>query len=222
MLEEANWSEVEDDLTKPRSLEKKMSKSARPDNHFYNSDFYNLAYLSMEKRYTSSLTKHYAARLEKRFLHSRDRTDGKEYEFSFADFSRLSLNDIKDMYLLKVQGKRHHLKLEYEIDFINALLLYIRRVVIKNRIKDTQLDTIHDHWNRKGSVYLNKYDVKSLMLHEEVHKFCDGTLVKVQDNLENILKENRLGPENVNLDGKDGPRMTSRGRRLCLKQLRRH
>ncbi|GJR48278.1 hypothetical protein Tco_1316381 [Tanacetum coccineum] len=49
--EEANLSEVEDDLTKPRSLEKKMSKSGRPDNHFYNSDFYNLAYLSMEKRW---------------------------------------------------------------------------------------------------------------------------------------------------------------------------
>ncbi|GKE36843.1 hypothetical protein Tco_1460248 [Tanacetum coccineum] len=53
------------------------------------------------------------------------RTDGKEYEFSFADFSRLGLNDIEYMYLLKVQGKLHHLKLEYEIDFISALLLYI-------------------------------------------------------------------------------------------------
>ncbi|GKD86836.1 hypothetical protein Tco_1357990 [Tanacetum coccineum] len=67
------------------------------------------------------------------------RIDGKEYEFSYADFSRLSLNDIEDMYLLKVQGKLHHLKLEYDI---NALLLYIQRVVIKNRIEDTQTNAL--------------------------------------------------------------------------------
>ncbi|GJS41089.1 hypothetical protein Tco_0566132 [Tanacetum coccineum] len=69
-----------------------------------------------------------------------NRTDNKEYEFSYANLSRLSLNDIEDMYLVKVQGKLHHLKLEFEIDFINSLILYIKRVVIKNRIKDTHLD----------------------------------------------------------------------------------
>ncbi|GKB27907.1 hypothetical protein Tco_0867308 [Tanacetum coccineum] len=64
------------------------------------------------------------------------RTNNKEYEFNYADLSRLGLNDMEGMYFLKVQGKPHHRKLEFEIDFINALLLYIRRVVIKNRIKD--------------------------------------------------------------------------------------
>ncbi|GJT99545.1 hypothetical protein Tco_1109884 [Tanacetum coccineum] len=52
---------------------------------------------------------------------------------------RLSLNDVEDMYLLKVQDMLHHLKLDFEIDFINALLLYIRRMVIQNWIKDLQL-----------------------------------------------------------------------------------
>ncbi|GJZ14483.1 hypothetical protein Tco_0550160 [Tanacetum coccineum] len=61
MSDEAKWSDGEDDLTKPRYLEKKMSKSAKPDSHFYNSDFYYLAYISVEKMYTLSLTKHYAA-----------------------------------------------------------------------------------------------------------------------------------------------------------------
>nr|GEW72958.1 hypothetical protein [Tanacetum cinerariifolium] len=65
------------------------------------------------------------------------RTYNKEYEFSYAALSRLSLNDIEDMYLLKVQGKLHHLKLEFEIDFINALILYNRKVMIKNMIEDT-------------------------------------------------------------------------------------
>ncbi|GJX56370.1 hypothetical protein Tco_0286267 [Tanacetum coccineum] len=37
------------------------------------------------------------------------RSDQKEYTFSYADLHRLNLNDIEDMYLLKVQDKLHHL-----------------------------------------------------------------------------------------------------------------
>ncbi|GJY72722.1 P-loop containing nucleoside triphosphate hydrolase, partial [Tanacetum coccineum] len=64
----------------------------------------------------------------------------KDFFKAEIDLPRLSLNDFKDMYLLKVQGKRHHLKLDFKMDFINALLLYIRRFVIKkNKVKDIQL-----------------------------------------------------------------------------------
>nr|GEV45339.1 hypothetical protein [Tanacetum cinerariifolium] len=155
------------------------------------------------------------------------RTNNKEYEFSYANLSRVNLNDIEDMYLLKVQGKLHHLKLEFKIDFINALLLYTRRVVIKNMIEDTQLGvesyqrTLNltkpkFHFSRidhkipykktrteKGVVYPNKYDVKSLMHCDEVHKFYDDTILKVKDRLLKMLKENRLGRGNVKLKGRE-------------------
>ncbi|GJT08558.1 hypothetical protein Tco_0843020, partial [Tanacetum coccineum] len=36
-------------------------------------------------------------------------SDDKEYEFSYADLPRLSVNDVEDMYLLQVQHKLHHL-----------------------------------------------------------------------------------------------------------------
>ncbi|GJW41352.1 hypothetical protein Tco_0067197 [Tanacetum coccineum] len=279
VLEEAQWSDGDNDLTKPRSFEKLMSKIAKPNSCFYNSDFYYLVYVSMEKKYTSPLTKHHSARyyiegiedmisdrwskevhlyhvnapngihhwddMRKDFFKAEmgnrsthkvysgkriitavsvdvkmkwgydfltsikvKRIDNKEYEFSYKDLSRLSLNDIEDMYLLKVQGKLHHLKLDYEIDFINALLLYIRRVVIKNRIKDIQLGIDHKipyttTGTENGVVYLNKYDVKSLMQSKEVHEFCDGTLLKVQDNLLKMLNENKLGHGNVKLEGSE-------------------
>nr|GEU41943.1 hypothetical protein [Tanacetum cinerariifolium] len=127
------------------------------------------------------------------------RIDKKEYEFCYADLPRLNLNYIEDMYLLKVQGKLHHLKLEFKIDFINALLLYIRRDVIKNKIEDVQLGvesyqrtlnltkpkfyfsgidqkvSYTTSGTEKGVVYLNKHDIKSFMKLDEVHKFCDGT-----------------------------------------------
>nr|GEV25515.1 hypothetical protein [Tanacetum cinerariifolium] len=50
------------DVSKPRSFECHMSKSSKPYPSFYNNDFYYLFYLSTEEKYTTSLTKHYAAR----------------------------------------------------------------------------------------------------------------------------------------------------------------
>ncbi|GJV89814.1 hypothetical protein Tco_1533752 [Tanacetum coccineum] len=67
------------------------------------------------------------------------RSDDKEYKFSYADLPRLSLNDVEDLYLFQVQDKLHHLPLEFMKDFSNALLLFIRRVVIQNRVEDIQL-----------------------------------------------------------------------------------
>ncbi|GKF25925.1 hypothetical protein Tco_0081819 [Tanacetum coccineum] len=67
------------------------------------------------------------------------RSDDKEYEFSYADLPRLSVNDVEDMYLLQVQDKLHHLPLEFVKDFNNALLMFIRRTVIMNMVEDIQL-----------------------------------------------------------------------------------
>nr|GEV53656.1 hypothetical protein [Tanacetum cinerariifolium] len=58
------------------------------------------------------------------------RLDDKEYEFSYADLPRLSVNDVEDMYLLQVQDKLHHLPLEFMKDLNNALLMFIRRTVV--------------------------------------------------------------------------------------------
>ncbi|GKA89055.1 hypothetical protein Tco_0810867 [Tanacetum coccineum] len=66
-------------------------------------------------------------------------SNDKEYEFNYSDLPRLSVNDVEDTYLLQVQDKLHHLPLEFVKDFNNALLMFIRRTVIKNRVEDIQL-----------------------------------------------------------------------------------
>ncbi|GJT88419.1 hypothetical protein Tco_1070136 [Tanacetum coccineum] len=154
VVSEAQWNNDEGDVSKPRSFERHMSISSKPHPNFYNNDLYYLIYFSTEEKYTTSLTKHYAARYHiqvvrvviKRkpgygFLSSIvvRRSDKQEYTFSYADLPKLSLNDIEDMYQLKVQDKTHHLHLEDERDSNNALLLFIRRTVIKNRVEDLQL-----------------------------------------------------------------------------------
>ncbi|GJU20328.1 hypothetical protein Tco_1153670 [Tanacetum coccineum] len=53
--------------------------------------------------------------------------------------NRLNQNNIKDLYLLKIQDKKQNIGGIGEYDLIKALRLYIRRNIIKNRVKDAQL-----------------------------------------------------------------------------------
>ncbi|GJT36266.1 hypothetical protein Tco_0926685 [Tanacetum coccineum] len=117
------------------------------------------------------------------------RADKKEYMLVEADFPRLNQNDIKDLYLLKIQDKIHHIDGVDEFDLINALQLYIRRIVIKKRVKDAQLRVK----SYKKKLKLTKPYQKLLMRVDELHKFSDGTLNKVYNKLEVMLRDNRLG-----------------------------
>ncbi|GJS46059.1 hypothetical protein Tco_0596180 [Tanacetum coccineum] len=188
---------------------------------------------STEEKYTTSITKHYATRYYKEGIKDRipkrwikevrryhfealnvRRSDDKEYEFSYADLPRLSVNDVEDMYLLQVQDKLHHLPLEFVKDFNISLLMVIRRTVIKNRVEDIQLGL--ESYQRtlnltkpimffkgidqripftmaathKGVAYLNQYNIKSLMKLSEVKKFSDGTLSSKEmlKKIDEILK----------------------------------
>ncbi|GJR13647.1 hypothetical protein Tco_0796299 [Tanacetum coccineum] len=60
----------------------------------------------------------------------------KEYMFKEADFPTLHLNDIEDMFLLYYQNKLHHLDGNVQTDLAAALWFFIRRTIIKHRVKD--------------------------------------------------------------------------------------
>nr|GEU43450.1 hypothetical protein [Tanacetum cinerariifolium] len=60
----------------------------------------------------------------------------------------------------------------------------IKRTVIKNMIKDIQL--------RSGKLSKNSQPHQTHNL-SEVMKFCDGTLVKIQENLIDMMSKNKLG-----------------------------
>ncbi|GKC02039.1 hypothetical protein Tco_0993649 [Tanacetum coccineum] len=171
------------------------------------------------------------------------RSDDKEYEFSYADLPRLNMNNVEYMYLLQVQDKLHHLLLEFMKDFNNALLMFIRRTVIKNRVEYIQLGV--ESYQRtlnltkptmffegidqkipftmtamhKGVVYLNQYNIKSLTNLSEVKKFNDGTLVKIQENLIDMLSKNKLDSGNKRLKGKDWTDYDVRSSREMLKKI---
>ncbi|GJU50910.1 hypothetical protein Tco_1220465 [Tanacetum coccineum] len=63
------------------------------------------------------------------------REDGNTYVFSEADYKKLHLNDIEDLYLKKIHSIFEHLK----VSIMDSLLIFIRRVVIKFRVEDLHL-----------------------------------------------------------------------------------
>nr|GEW45349.1 hypothetical protein [Tanacetum cinerariifolium] len=67
------------------------------------------------------------------------RADYKEYRISEADFRNLHSNDFEDLYLLHLQGKLNHLSGADKVHLFNAVNLWIRKIVIKQRVEDLQL-----------------------------------------------------------------------------------
>ncbi|GJS62611.1 hypothetical protein Tco_0657395 [Tanacetum coccineum] len=67
------------------------------------------------------------------------RADNVLYRFNEGDFPRLGINDIEDMLILVVQNWLSNLLGDDVADFVIALRMYTRSLVIQNRIEDLQL-----------------------------------------------------------------------------------
>nr|GFC06358.1 hypothetical protein [Tanacetum cinerariifolium] len=94
------------------------------------------------------------------------RSDDKEYEFSYAELPRL----------------------KFVKDINNALLMFIRRTMIKNKLS-------------------------------EMKTFNDGTLVKIQENLIDMLSKNKLGSDNKRLKVRDSTDYDVKSSREMLKKI---
>nr|GFA34744.1 hypothetical protein [Tanacetum cinerariifolium] len=67
------------------------------------------------------------------------RSDQQLYKFKEGDFVDLHLNDIEDMLLLAVQHKLFHLDESVIVEFIVALRMFTRSLILKRRVEDLQL-----------------------------------------------------------------------------------
>ncbi|GJV16091.1 hypothetical protein Tco_1361414 [Tanacetum coccineum] len=131
------------------------SRKTIPTRYLFNHELEYFRHGNKEKKYALLVTKVKAARYEQEgieeliphlwspSIHKYDinaeLAGQKEYTFAEAGFLRLDQNDIEDLYLLKIQDKIHNIDGVDEFDLINALQLYIRRIMIKKRVEDAQL-----------------------------------------------------------------------------------
>ena len=112
------------------------------------------------------------------------------------------------MYLEKVQGRMCGFETDTQYNFISSLLLYIRWLIVQERVEYLQLGV--ESYQQKinltkpqlsiqgieqmsqytliqkpsfGFTYLNNKKKLSFMRLDELHKFCDTTLKTVRDGL---------------------------------------
>ncbi|GJX02889.1 hypothetical protein Tco_0188805 [Tanacetum coccineum] len=144
------------------------------------------------------------------------RADYQEYKISEKDFKNLHPNDFEDLFLLNIQEKLNHLPKTDKTSLHTAVNMWIRNLVIKNRVGDLQLgiesyqtkiNLERPNWDAadyyfkedytivpkpRAVVYRDRNDQRKLMRLNELHKFSDGTLTRVMEKLDHMVKDFHL------------------------------
>ncbi|GJU21712.1 hypothetical protein Tco_1155054, partial [Tanacetum coccineum] len=131
------------------------------------------------------------------------RADYQEYKISEKDFRNLHPNDFEDLFLLNIQEKLNHLPKTDKTSLHTALNMWIRNLVIRNRMGDLQLgiksyqtkiNLERPNWDAayyyfkedytivpkpRVIIYRDRNDQRKLMRLNELHKFSDGTLTRL-------------------------------------------
>ncbi|GJW48089.1 putative reverse transcriptase domain-containing protein [Tanacetum coccineum] len=144
------------------------------------------------------------------------RADYQEYKISEKDFKNLHPNDFEDLFLLNIQEKLNHLPKTDKTSLHTAVNMWIRNLVIRNRVGDLQLgiesyqtkiNLERPNWDAadyyfkedytivpkpRAVVYKDRNDQRKLMRLNELHKFSDGTLTRVMEKLDHMVKDFHL------------------------------
>ncbi|GJT40058.1 hypothetical protein Tco_0939923 [Tanacetum coccineum] len=140
------------------------------------------------------------------------RADNVLYRFKEGDFPRLRINDIEDMLILVVQNRLTNLLGDDIADFVMALRMFTRSLVIQKRVKDLQLgvesyqkkinvtkpDTTRpdlrerhlytQYKDPQGFISVDDYKRNRLIRSDELYKFSDGTLTRLLSSPKDITK----------------------------------
>ncbi|GJR08790.1 hypothetical protein Tco_0791442 [Tanacetum coccineum] len=152
------------------------------------------------------------------------RADYQEYKISEKDFRNLHPNDFEDLFLLNIQEKLNHLPKTDKTSLHTAVNMWIRNLVIRNRVGDLQLgiesyqtkiNLERPNWDAadyyfkedytivpkpRAVVYRDRNDQRKLMRLNELHKFSDGTLTRVMEKLDQMVKDFHLFEYNKGME----------------------
>nr|GEW85253.1 hypothetical protein [Tanacetum cinerariifolium] len=122
-------------------------------------------------------------------------------------------NDFEDLYILNLQGKLNHLSRADKVHLSIAVNLWIRNIVIRKCVEYLQLDIesyqmklnlTQPRWDATDFLFKEDYTIvhklrviiyrdrnnqKKMMRETEVHKFSNGTLTRILENLDYMVKD---------------------------------
>ncbi|GJS83621.1 hypothetical protein Tco_0750162, partial [Tanacetum coccineum] len=216
------------DVGKPLPLGGPHGQVTIQPQFFFNKDLEYLVSGIQERRNALSISKLKAAyypdfRLEELVLSLWIESE-QEYDISaaYVDFKNLYPNDFKDLYLLHLQGKLNHLSGADKVQLFNVVNLCIRNIVIRKHVEDLQLEIesyqmtlnlTQSDWDTsdflfkedytivsKSRVYKDINDQKMMMRETKVHKFSDGTLTRILEKLNQMVKDFKLFRYNPSME----------------------
>ncbi|GJV60649.1 hypothetical protein Tco_1466749 [Tanacetum coccineum] len=167
------------DLSKPLLLQEHQGRQIIAVDYFFNNDLEYLKSSDPTNTYTTSITKIKATWYE-------IFEDSWCEKCEEGDFVNLHLNDIEVMLLLSVQHKLFHLNNSDIVDLTVALRMFTRSLIVKRRVEDLQLGV-------ERVVNEDQNQQKRVMRADELYKFSDGTLLKVQDKLPHRVRDFQQG-----------------------------
>ncbi|GJZ09603.1 hypothetical protein Tco_0543886 [Tanacetum coccineum] len=117
------------------------------------------------------------------------RADYQEYKISEKDFKNLHPNDFKNLFLLNIQEKLNHLPKTDTSSLHMAI-----------NLERPNWDAADYYFKEdytivpkpRAVVYRDRNDQRKLMRLNELHKFSDGTLTRVMEKLDHMVKDFHL------------------------------
>ncbi|GJZ06770.1 hypothetical protein Tco_0540563 [Tanacetum coccineum] len=152
--------------------------------------------------------------------------DYLEQKIAESNFKNLHPNDFEDLYLLHLQGKLNHLSSSDKVHLFNVVNLWIRNLVIRQRVEDLQLDIksyqskfnlTEPGWGAldflfkedykiiskpRAVIYIDTNNQKRMMREMKIHKFSDGTLIRVLEKLNHMVTDFQLFKFNPGIEYK--------------------
>ncbi|GJW76426.1 hypothetical protein Tco_0138108 [Tanacetum coccineum] len=142
------------------------------------------------------------------------------------DFKSIHPNDFQDLNILHIQGKLDHLPKQDKVHLHNAVSLWTKNIVIRKRVEDlqlgiesyqTKLNLEQPNWDAydfpfkedyiivfkpRVVIYRDRDDNRKMMRINEVHKFSDGTLTRIKEKLDFMVKYVKLFKFNKGMENK--------------------
>ncbi|GKB09441.1 hypothetical protein Tco_0837753 [Tanacetum coccineum] len=138
----------------------------------------------------------------------------------------LGFADFEDLNILHIQGKLDHLPKQDKVNLHNAVSLWTRNIVIRKRVEDlqlgiesyqTKLNLEQPNWDASDFPFKEDYTIvfkpraviyetgminRKMMRIDEVHKFSDGTLTRIKEKLDFMVKDFKLFKFNKGMENR--------------------
>ncbi|GJU34603.1 hypothetical protein Tco_1182957 [Tanacetum coccineum] len=123
--------------------------------------------------------------------------DYQEYKISEKDFKNLHPNDFEDLFLLNIQEKLNHLPKTDKTSLHTAVNMWIRNLDAADYYFKQDYMIVP---KPRVVVYRDRNDQRKLMRLKELHKFSDGTLTRVMEKLDHMVKDFHLFEYNKGME----------------------